>query len=299
MTVFLTGSTGFLGRHVLRELLAAGHHVRCLVRSLQKTPCTANTTECVVGDITEPASLKNAVSGCDAIVHLVAIIQEIPSRGVTFEKVNHLGTENLVHAAKAQSVSRFIHVSALGADPQGITPYFRSKGMAELKVRSSGLSYTIFRPSFIFGPGDAVYTTLAKFIKYSPWGIMPVFGAGLYRQMPVSALNVAQGVVGALSVNSAKNKTYDCGGPEMLTYREVLKTIGNMLGKNIHYVPLPLWLSRRVVSILQIMPFSPIDHDRLNMLIRDNVCDPLPFSRELGIKLIPFSQGIQYLKNRN
>jgi uncharacterized protein YbjT (DUF2867 family) len=296
MTVFLTGSTGYVGGFVLRELINAGHRVRCLVRKIPSQSENVNNVSYVEGDVAQADSLANKLKGCDAVVHLVAIIKENKRAGITFEKVNYLGTKNLVHAATEQSVRKFIHMSALGADAADPIPYMRTKGIAQELVRNSGLNFTIFRPSFIYGPGDAVFSMLAKMIRISPFGIIPVFGSGLYRHQPVSVDNVAQGMVRALDCAAAFRKIYDVGGPEPLTYRGQLECIGRVIGKTVHPMPLPMWFSRMLVAGMGLLPFSPINSHQLAMLIRDNTCDPVPFVKDLNIDLVDFRTGLAYLR---
>jgi len=294
MKVFLTGSSGFVGLFILQDLIRAGHAARCLVRSARSDqPAESAQIEYVVGDVTKPDTLEHALAGCDAVIHLVAIIRESRWRGITFESANFAATQNIVEAAKSQGVNRFLHMSALGADPQGITPYLRSKGRAEEYVRRSGLNYTIFRPSFIFGPGGGVYGLLAKMIGRSPFGLIPVFGSGEYKHQPVSIHNVSQGFLRALENPAAFNKTYDVGGKEVLAYRQQLDIIGRVIGKEVRKVPVPLLIARTIVFLMGRLPFSPIDSDQLKMLLQDNTCDPIPFSKDLGIELIPFEIGLE------
>lgn len=296
MTVFVTGATGYVGGFIVDHLIAAGHQARCLVRSAEKGQrLSIKGAQIHLGDATLPETLVGALSGCDAVIHLVAVIQEIPSKNITFERLNFEGTKNIVAAAKAQGVNRFLHMSALGADENSPTPYFRTKGAAERYVRESGLNYTFFRPSFIYGPGDAVYTMLAKLLKRLPFGFYPLFGDGQYRHQPVSILDVARGFVNALKNPKAFLKTYDVGGPRAISYREQLQILAHTIGKRVRFLPQSLSLSRLLVNVMQIFPFSPINSDQLTMLTTDSVCDPQPFSQDLQIALTPFEKGLSYL----
>ncbi len=297
MKVFMTGATGYVGGFILEELLQQGHSVRCLVRSQQHTETLPSEVESVMGDVTEPNSLKGALQGCDAVIHLVAIIEEKKHKQITFERVNFFGTKHIVDAARAQQVPRFIHMSALNADAHSFTPYYVSKGKAENYVRNSGLDFTIFRPSFILGPGDAVYSMLANMIRHLPFGLMPIFGDGSYRHQPISVFNVARGFANSLTTANAKNRTYDAGGPEPLTYRAQLDILADVVGKRLNPVYVPLGLSKLGVSLTGWLPFSPIDRDRLAMLTHDNICDPGDFSTDLNVKLTPFRQSLNYLKS--
>lgn len=297
MRIFLTGATGYVGGFILKELRRQGYKVRCLVRDFEQAEkINADGTEAVIGDITNPVSLEGVLTNCDAVIHLVAIIEENREKNITFTRLNFEATKNMVELAKKQGIKRLIHMSALGADTNGATAYFRTKGQAENYVRTSGLIYTIFRPSFIFGPGDAVYSMLAKTIAKLPLGYMPHFGLRAYRHQPVSVFDVAKGFVNAVKNERTFRKTYDVGGPQALTYKKQLRTIARTIGKKVRLIPLPLFMSRIVVALMSISPSTPIDQDRLTMLTRDNICDPQPFSDDLHIDLTTFENGLTYLQ---
>ena len=294
MKIFLTGSTGYVGSFILQDLIKAGHFVRCLVRSAHSNKQLASLpVEYIAGDATKPDTLVNILAGCDAVIHLVAIIHESRLRGITFESVNLAATKNMVEAARSQGVHRFLYMSALGAHPEAITPYLRSKGRAEELVRRSGLNYTVFRPSFIFGPGGGVYGMLARMVRLSPLGFIPIFGSGGYKHQPVSIQNVSQGFVRALEEPAAFYKTYNVGGPQVLTYRQQLSALGRSIDKKVRQISVPISIAKGIVFLAGWLPFSPIDSDRLKMLIQDNVCDPVPFAKDFGIELIPFERGLR------
>ena len=299
MKIFITGATGYVGGFILDELQKQGHTARCLVRSSRQAEVlSAPDVETVIGDVTDPESLHGVLEGCDAIIHLVAIIEEKQRKGITFERINYEGTQHMVDAAQAQNVPRFIFMSALGSHENAATPYYRTEGRAEAYVKHSGLTHTIFRPSFIYGPGDAVYTMLATMIRHIPFGWMPIFGDGSYRHQPVSVFNIAQGFVASLAKDNTHNRVYDVGGPRAIPYREQLEIVARIVGKPFRPIPVPMWLSKAGVSLAGGLPFSPIDRDRLAMLTKDNVCDPTPFSQDLNINLETFEKGLDYLKSK-
>src|SRR5882724_11550516 len=158
MQVFLTGATGFVGKHMLQRLLAEGHAVRALVRDPKKISQVADAAptqgraEFFPGDVVEGIGLDTAMQGCDAVMHLVGIIVEKGKN--TFDAVHHIGTRNVVEAAKRNGIKRFIQMSALGVRKDGVAAYQTSKWKGEEEVRHSGIPYCILRPSVIFGPGD-------------------------------------------------------------------------------------------------------------------------------------------------
>src|SRR6185312_13357268 len=173
MKVFLTGSTGFVGKHMIRRLLAENHAVRALVRVLpgQRTRLLQafhreGDFQYVFGDVVSGRGLYEALSGCDAVIHLVGIIAEKGSN--TFDAVHHGGTRNVVEAAKRAGIKRFVHMSALGVRADGVAEYQRSKWKGEEIVRNCGIPHCILRPSLIFGPGDGFVTEMISMMKQAP-----------------------------------------------------------------------------------------------------------------------------------
>src|SRR4051812_26219162 len=151
MRVFVTGGTGFVGRHIVARLLQDGHHVRALVRkpgSLRAQELSRAGAELIEGDVADGSGLS-AVDGCDAAIHLVGIIVERENN--TFERAHYVGARNVAEAAWHAGVQRLVHMSALGTRPKARSEYHRTKWMGEQAVRSSGAPYTILRPSLIFG----------------------------------------------------------------------------------------------------------------------------------------------------
>ncbi|MBN2414096.1 complex I NDUFA9 subunit family protein [candidate division KSB1 bacterium] len=299
MKIFLTGATGFVGSHILKRLVNEGHFVYCLARkSGTDNIMNHKQVRAVTGDVTKPETLEKRLSGCDAVIHLVAVIKEKKNKNITFERLNYLSTKNMLESAVRQGVKRFIYMSALGADVNGETPYFRTKGRAEIAVIQSGLLYTIFRPSFIFGPGDGVYSMLANVIRKSPFGLFPVFGSGDYLHQPVSVYNVSDAFVSCIQNPKTINKIYEIGGPKPLSYNEQLQILGKTVGKKIRKVNIPLFLAKPVVKIAGTFPFSPIDADRLKMLVKNNVTDNALFLNDIPVELLSFDKGLtEYIHN--
>jgi len=176
MKVLVTGGSGFVGQEVLYRLEAEGHFARALARNPQSPAAHRMTTRCKVeihqGDIVQPESLRAAVDGIEAVIHLVGIISEVGDQ--TFENVHARATQNMVAAAHATGMRRFLHMSALGTRANAAARYHQTKWAAEEEVRRSGLDYTLFRPSLIYGPQDQFANVFAKIARLSP--IVPVFG---------------------------------------------------------------------------------------------------------------------------
>ncbi|KPJ66790.1 MAG: hypothetical protein AMJ45_03595 [Syntrophobacter sp. DG_60] len=295
MRVFVTGSTGFVGNYVVEALLEQGHGVKCLVRPgseerLRATP----KVEVVYGDILE-RELEDKMRGCDAVIHLVGIIRELPKEGITFRALHYETTVNAIEAAKSASIKRFIHMSALGASLEGKTAYFRTKAQAEAAVRESGLTYTIFKPSVIYGPYDHFTTMLAKLIRWSP--AVFVIGSGLYRLQPVHVKTVAKGFALSLSLPNTQNQTYEVGGPEPLEYNKILDIIAKALGKKFLWkIHMPVSLIMFISSIFQGISFYPLTTDMITMLLEESVILDDNFYKAFPIKPIKFEEGVDYLK---
>ena len=297
MKVFLTGGTGFVGSEVLRQLVAAGHAVRCLVRAGSEGKLAVREgVEVHRGDATEPETLKGALEGCDAVIHLVGIIREFPGKGITFRKLHFEATRNMVAAAESQGVNRYLQMSTNGTRENASTPYHRTKWQAEEAVRASSLAWTIFRPSLIFGPGDAFVNMLADMMRKLP--VLPVIGDGKYRMSPVAVEDVAASFVKALTLPDMVGKTFHCCGPQSYTYDEVLDLIGAALGKQ--HVPKlhhPVFLMKPVVALLESFPAFPLTSSQMTMLLEGNECDPKEWAEAFGITPAPFAEGIRrYVK---
>ncbi len=291
MNVFITGGSGFVGREVIRQLLAAGHHVRALVRHADRLK-DFHQVDKIVGDTTRPDTLKDQLADCDAVIHLVGIIREIPSKGVTFDKLHTLSTGHVVAAAQEQGVKRYLQMSANGTRIKATTKYHKTKWLAEEEVRNSGLDWTIFRPSLIFGPHDEFIRMLARMIRLLP--VVPVFGDGRYRLQPVHVQDVAASFVAALTKVDSIGKTYHCCGPDIYSYDELLDAIAAALGRKSGVCKLhqPLWLMKPVISAFDSLSVFPITRDQLQMLVEGNTCDSDEWPADFGLKLTPLADSI-------
>lgn len=296
--VFVTGGTGFVGKTLIRTLQAHGFIVRCLVRPGSEASLKGfEGIERVPGDVLRPRGIEAAVEGCRALIHLVGIIREHPGRGVTFDRHHTVATTNMVKAAEAAEVPRFLHMSALGTRPNARSRYHQTKWEAEEAVRASRLQWTIFRPSVIYGPGDGFVSMLARLIKWLP--AVPVIGDGRYRLQPVAVEQVAEGFARALERAESRSRTYEVGGPRAYAFTEILDLIGTALRKTkVRKIHHPLRLMRVLTRLLQRLPFFPLTLDQLTMLQEDNVCDATPFYRAFGLTPIEFPAGLRRMLAR-
>ncbi len=305
MTIFLTGGTGFAGGYILRELIRQGHAVRCLVRN--KAPsldALSARVEQVVGSVTDPKTLGGSMGGCDAVVHLVGIIRENPARGVTFDALHFGGTKNVADEARSAGVPGFVHMSANGARPDGVSAYQTSKWRAEEYVREAGFArWTIFRPSLIFGdPGPDGFEFASGLARtlVRPWPVLPVFGDGRYEMQPISVEEVAAAFAQALTLEAAQGATYCAGGQERLTFSVLLDRITDAAGHaRKPKISQPVGLARPLVRFFDGTGLLPVSLDQFDMLLEGNTCDNTAFYRDFDLVFKPFSpENLSYLNRR-
>ena len=274
--------------------------VRSSVRAVMSFGPNASPQELVPGNIHDPASLRTAMQGVDAAIHLVGIIGEL-SRN-TFDRVHVEGTRNVVKAAQEAGVSRFIQMSALGSRPDAVSRYHRSKWAAEEIVRQSGLAFTIFRPSIVYGPGDLFVNLFDHISRVSP--VLPVMGSGLGTLQPIRVEDVARSFVQSLGELQALGRTFDLGGPELLTFRVILKQILEVTGRRRLLLQIPLPIARMQARFLEVIfPLllgqpAPLSLDQLVMLEERTEGDAEVARRLFKLPLVTFREGIAaYLAN--
>jgi len=302
MRVLLTGATGYVGSYVLRALLQQGHTPRCLVRTRTDDLAVADDRiEQAVGDVTDPASLDGTFADCDAVIHLVGIIEESPTRGVTFERLHVDGTRHVVEAARAAGVDRFIHMSANGARPDNATDYQRTKWAAEQIVKDAGFGHwTIFRPALLFGKPDPERPEfssrlLAELVR--PFPVLPVFGDGQYDLQPIHVTEVASAFVQALTTAAAHGQVYVAAGPDRFPYVEVLDRIARGAGLDPKpKVHVPLSIARLGVYTAGRVGLLPISPSQFEMLVEGNTGDETAFYRDFDLSPTPYTvENLDYL----
>jgi NADH dehydrogenase len=283
MRVFLTGGTGFVGRQMLRRLLADGHSVRALVRDPKRTGNLSRATvDYVCGDVVSGAGLAEGMPGCDAVIHLVGIIVEKGAN--TFEAVHHLGTRNVVEAAKRNRIKRFIQMSALGVRADGVAAYQTSKWRGEEEVRNSAIPYCILRPSLIFGPGDGFVTQMMDMMRKAPL-FRPVPGDGKPKYRPIFIDDVTACFARALTAEAATNQSVALGGADELSMNDVLAEIARCAGvrKPAVHIPLPLMFAGAAVA-QTFLANPPVIVDQLRMLREGSTCDIGPMRQIFAIE---------------
>jgi len=286
--IFVTGGTGFVGSAVISELLARNLNVSALVNH-RNLPFGDKVTT-VRGDLFDPATLDQGLADCDAVIHLIGIIMEKPSKGVTFQHIHVDGTRAIVDAAKRAGIKRYIHMSALGTRPNAVSQYHQTKYQAEEYVKQSGLDWTIFRPSMIHGPQGDFMKMEAKWArkKAAPFLFMPYFGAGLLgrggagKLQPVYVNDVARAFVDALEKPQTIGKTYDLAGSEQMTWPEMHQISAKAItGKRRWVMPLPVWKAKLLTHVIP-ASWLPFNRDQVIMSQEDNTADMSRFSEDFG-----------------
>jgi uncharacterized protein YbjT (DUF2867 family) len=291
--ILVTGGSGFVGGHVVHELRARDLQVRCLVRDPRRgAKLAALGCELVQGDVTDPTSLRRAVEGAEAVVHLVAIRTGSER---DFQRIMVDGTRDLLAAAKEAGVGRFVHMSALGTseETKDLVPYYRAKWEMEEQVRASGLPYVIFRPSFVFGRDGGILPTFAKLARYSP--VTPITGRGRQRIQPIWADDLAAYFGAAASRDDVAGETYELGGPDPVTWNEFWARLKRALGQRRPSVHIPMAFMKANALVTERLPGNiPLTRDLLKMLEHgDNVVSNDDAVRTFQISLMPLDEQLR------
>jgi NADH dehydrogenase len=283
--VCVFGGTGFLGRRIVQRLAAGEWTVRVAVRHPDRAARVLPVTvlerlPLLRADVREPASVAAAVSGADAVVNAVSAYVE--KGGVTFESVHVRGAQTLAREAAAAGTARLVLVSGIGADPHSTSAYIRARGHGELVVQQAFPTVTIIRPSVMFGPGDALFGTLAELAGVLP--MLPLIG-GRARMQPVYVEDVAEAIARILADRDTAGRTYELAGPETYTLRELVETALRLIGKRRLLVPVPFVIAEIQARLFELLPSPPLTTSQVDLLRADNLASGvLPGLRELGIQ---------------
>lgn len=293
--ILVTGGTGFVGAGIVRELARRGKPVGVLTRD----PAQANgrfpglTVEVRQGDVTDTTSLPAALAGVDTIVGCQQFPNspiENPGKGYTFERIDAEGTENLVAAAKAAGVRRYVYVSGAGAAPAG-RHWFQAKWRAENAVRGSGLTWTIIRPSWVYGPEDKSLNRFLRMSRFLPF--VPLIGAaGRQRMQPVFIEDVGRAVAESLDNPAADNQLFELGGPEVMSMSDVVRTALQVAGKKRLLLPAPKPVMKLIAALLQFAPGRPLTPDAVDFITGDALADPAEIQQKLGLRVTPLREAL-------
>ena len=290
ITVF--GGSGFIGRHLVQQLVKAGARVRVASRNPDASNSLKPSTghgyvELMAVNVHDDALVRDAVSGADMVVNLSGILNE--SGLQRFYQVHAEGGHIVADAVNRADISRFVHVSAASADMDSPSLYARTKATGEQYARVNFPQVTIVRPTVVFGPGDQFFSHIDSFSQYSP--IMPLFGGGKVRFQPVYVGDVSAAIVRILEDPSTSGRTYELGGPRIMTSREVFSLVLRHTGRHRPFVSLPFWVAHANAEILQRFPNPLLTRDHVKLMQGGDVADPeaLGFA-DLGITPTPVEE---------
>lgn len=290
--LLITGGTGFVGGYVLEAL--EGRVPRNEVRILARGGAELNNLksqgyDTAEGSVTHLEQLRKAMQGVDSVIHLVAIIREVPKRGQTFERVIGQGTENVARAAKEAGVKHLIYMSALGATNMS-TAYYVNKIRAEKAVKASGVPYTIFRPSLLIGSGGE-FTGLLKQLTMFP--IVPVPGPGNYPVQPMYVRDIARHFAQALTEDRYLNETFETGGPQTFEFNEMLRQTLDARGKKGFLFHVPLFLIKPLIPIIDKVAPKLITKGQFTMLLEGSATQDKRLQEIGGFDHLPFRKAIE------
>jgi uncharacterized protein YbjT (DUF2867 family) len=294
MKVVVAGGTGLLGREITKVLLDHGHDVIVTSRSQPTKEPLDPRAKWAKGDVTDPESLVPALSGAHAVVDAVQFPNspiENPKKGFTFEKIDLNGTKNLVDAAKKANVGLFIGLSGAGSEENARYHWQRFKWQEEQHIKSSGVPYVIFRPSWIYGPRDVSLNRFLGFAKILPF--IPIIGDGKTRINPLFVGDLAQHVAAALKLDSARGQIFEIGGPEVLTMNDVVRTALKVTGKKRFLFPQPKPLMKLIATFAQFAPGRPLTPDAIDFITMDGVADTTALQKTFGLPLTSLKDGLK------
>jgi uncharacterized protein YbjT (DUF2867 family) len=268
--VVVFGGSGFVGRHIVRQLTKTGCRVRVGVRRpnealFLKTAGRVGQVEIVAANIRDDASVQAALEGCDAVVNAVGILYETGKQ--KFDSVQAEGAARIARLAAEQGVEGFVHLSAIGADAASASTYATSKATGEQAIMAAIATAHILRPSIVVGPEDDFFNRFAGMAMLAP--ALPLVGGGATLYQPVSVFDVAQAVVACL--NGAPAGIYELGGPQTFSFKQLLQMMLHQIGRKRLLVPLPFFAANIIASVAQFMPKPILTPDQVTLLKSDNI----------------------------
>jgi uncharacterized protein YbjT (DUF2867 family) len=285
-TVTVFGGTGFLGQRLVRRLDAEGTTVRIAVRHPERARNTLGATgservNVICADVRDQGSVAAALVGADAVVNAVSAYVEMG--GITFEAVHEQGAQTVAREAAAAGVARLVLVSGIGADAKSGSAYIRARGRGERLVQEAFPGATIVRPGAMFGPGDALFGTLAHLAQLLP--MLPLIGGGRARLQPVYVEDVAEAIARVLANTGTAGRTYELAGPDVYTMRELSEIVLRITGRRRLLVPVPFAVATVQARLFELLPNPPLTTGQVDLLKADNVASgTLPGLRELSIE---------------
>ena len=316
MKVALIGGTGYVGSYIIDELIDHDHVPRLLVRDGSEHKVTQpEKCEIINGNIEDDEAIGQTLDDCDAVIYLIALIREFPSRGLTNEKLQFKGSKRVAEIAEEKGVKRFLLMSALGADPNpNGSKYMQAKHLAEQSIKNTGLNWTIIRPSSLFGDPrggerpefcmmlDKLMLSLIPYPKILPFpapsfftGMNPL-DAGDYALSMIHVKDIASVFVKILADEGSMKQTIEIGGNREVTWNEIVTSIAKVTGRKVIMVPAPFFVISFIAGILDRFKWFPAGKDQLNDLVKGSVCDSSELLNKYDIEPIPFDiKNLKYI----
>lgn len=296
MEILVTGGTGVVGTSAVSALLKHGHTVRLFSRHAERDArAWSDGVTPFTGDVSDAATLAGAADGCEAIVHLVGIVEETPP-DATFERVNVQGTSNVVREAERAGTRKFLYVSSLGCE-RGQSPYHRSKLAGEKIVREFDGDWIILRPGAVYGPGDEHFSVLLNMVRTLP--VIPVIGDGTQRIQPVWHEDFAEVVALAVERDDVNGGVYDIAGPEVTTQRDLVDQMRRLTNRDSVAVPVPEFLAQAGIKVAELSGVDVgLSESQLQMLVEGNALPPganNALTRMFGVNPKSLDEGLRLL----
>jgi uncharacterized protein YbjT (DUF2867 family) len=293
MKVLLTGGTGFVGTALRQALKEQGHDVRLLVRTQSTGKVDKRDGfDVLVGDVLDTHACLRAVDEIDAVVHLVGIRREDPDHGLTYEAMHTEATYSIVDAASRSRVQRIVYMSALGARENAPSRYHRTKFEAEDIVRKSGMRWTIFRPSIIFGVGDEFHPLMAELVHRS---LVPIIDGGKSQFQPIARKNIIEPMARSVTMPETQGRVFEAGGLERIKFIDLFYKVARHYGVWPNTFGLSSLIAKPLVKAMEKLPKFPLSYEELLLLLEDNVCDQSEFVKSFGVELETYEDKIPSL----
>jgi uncharacterized protein YbjT (DUF2867 family) len=292
VTVF--GGTGFLGRRVVDRLRKHDFIVRVASRHAQRSRELFGPDDpqlqSLEADVHEPQAVAGALAGAYAAVNVVSLYVE--RGGDTFHSVHVEAARHLAVRAQQKGLERLVHVSGIGAEPASPSLYIRKRGEGELAVRAAFPDAVIVRPAVMFGPDDAFLTTILALLRNLP--VFPMFGRGLTRLQPAYVGDVAEAIARVLALTERRAVTFECGGPRIYSYEELLRAMAREAGLTARLMPMPFAAWHALASVGEMLPNAPVTRNQIELMQIDTVAAPsMPGFAELGISPRPLEDVVR------
>jgi uncharacterized protein YbjT (DUF2867 family) len=295
ITVF--GGTGFIGRHLVALLLQSGVTVRVAVRHPGRVNIAAEAPkapEIVQADILDDESVGKAITGAEAVVNLVGILTETASQ--TYRAIHVEGARRVALAAQRHDVMRLIHLSALSASLSSPAISDRTKAEGEHAVREVLPQATIVRPSLTYGEDDHFFSRFAAMMRSSP--VLPLIGGGATKFQPVFVDDMTTGLAELLKRPDTAGKTYEFGGPQVYSFKELLELLMAALNRQRVLLPIPFALAEMQAALLELLPNPPLTRDQVRLLKTDKIVSGMePTLGDLRVQPRPLEEFLEVFKN--